>query len=595
MDKGSIHFGPEIFSSQSLDDLPFVELGNLRDEVFASYSGPEDGLAYAVGSSENGTSEVAGVSHWNVKEQKAYGICISLYEQHPVNGRMSGDPLADAFAICARQNNCVMLIADGVNWGEKSRLAARSALYGSMVYINNRVFKRHRQPANTHEVFEILRASFDEAHKVIMDREGGLTTLCACLVCPVKNSSQFAMCCLNVGDSYGYVFSHNQGIREVTQGSHDVSLVRDIRDAGGALGPVDGTNPELHNMTYGLSFVNSGDIAFLTTDGISDNYDPVVTKIAVAKIDISRAETVKLESSPDGVRSDISPSSDSSGSSPTSPPGVFNSDKPEMEPKERHIYSLKEMERIVHEFELVTEEECSAQELCSALAQHVLLLTDKKRKVLENPELYKKRKMSQKDKIRRDSEIVSKMSAAPGKLDHASIVAYEVGLFRPDEETMDSIPLEGTFSSESHSSDSQNSKPYHSGAASSSTKSPNSHKKKIRPKKLFSKIRNLSVGSSPQSPTSDVPHEFLPVSPKKFSFKRPRPHQHSAPSTPSSPPGIEGLHSPVFEGFRYPRPSPMSPSPVTSSPFSPSPSTSGLQMPAQHPCRSPPISFESSV
>ena len=61
------------------------------------------------------------------------------------------------------------------------------------------------------EVFEILRASFDEAHKVIMDREGGLTTLCACLVCPVKNSSQFAMCCLNVGDSYGYVFSHNQG------------------------------------------------------------------------------------------------------------------------------------------------------------------------------------------------------------------------------------------------------------------------------------------------------------------------------------------------------------------------------------------------
>ena len=52
--KGSIHFGPEIFSSQSLDDLPFVELGNLSDEVFASYSGPEDGLAYAVGSSENG-------------------------------------------------------------------------------------------------------------------------------------------------------------------------------------------------------------------------------------------------------------------------------------------------------------------------------------------------------------------------------------------------------------------------------------------------------------------------------------------------------------------------------------------------------------
>ena len=65
------------------------------------------------------------------------------------------------------------------------------------------------------EVFELLRSSFDEAHKVIIDREGGLTTLCACLVCPVKNSSQYAMCCLNVGDSYGYVFSHNQGRKVV--------------------------------------------------------------------------------------------------------------------------------------------------------------------------------------------------------------------------------------------------------------------------------------------------------------------------------------------------------------------------------------------
>ena len=37
-----------------------------------------------------GTSDIAGASHWNLKEQKAYGICISLYEQHPVNGKMSG-------------------------------------------------------------------------------------------------------------------------------------------------------------------------------------------------------------------------------------------------------------------------------------------------------------------------------------------------------------------------------------------------------------------------------------------------------------------------------------------------------------------------
>ena len=42
-----------------------------------------------------------------------------------------------------------MLIADGVNWGEKSRLAARCALYGSMEYINRQLFAEKQQPANT--------------------------------------------------------------------------------------------------------------------------------------------------------------------------------------------------------------------------------------------------------------------------------------------------------------------------------------------------------------------------------------------------------------------------------------------------------------
>ena len=39
----------------------------------------------------SGTGEVAGATGWNMKNQKAYGICISLYEQHPVNGKMSGN------------------------------------------------------------------------------------------------------------------------------------------------------------------------------------------------------------------------------------------------------------------------------------------------------------------------------------------------------------------------------------------------------------------------------------------------------------------------------------------------------------------------
>lgn len=43
--------------------------------------------------------EAAGVKNWNIKDQRAYGICMSLYEQHPVNGKMSGTLVYKAFTL----------------------------------------------------------------------------------------------------------------------------------------------------------------------------------------------------------------------------------------------------------------------------------------------------------------------------------------------------------------------------------------------------------------------------------------------------------------------------------------------------------------
>lgn len=56
--------------------------------------------------------------------------------------------------------------------------------------------------------------------------------------------------------------------------------MRDMRDALGALGPVDGKNPELGNLTLSMTTVEKGDIVFLTSDGVTDNFDPVVGKFA---------------------------------------------------------------------------------------------------------------------------------------------------------------------------------------------------------------------------------------------------------------------------------------------------------------------------
>lgn len=274
----------------------------------------------------------------------------------------------------------------------------------------------------------MLLTSIDVAHDTILHYDGGLTTLCVALVCPLKESKQFAVCIVNVGDSLAFVFSRQHGVREVTTGSHDIRAERDIRDAGGALGPVNGKDPELHNLTCSMTFVDPGDIVYLTTDGISDNFDPVVTKIAVAKTKSKKASE-SLPALADDGECTISDNVNDSDVDP----GELEDGKPVMLPHERHQYAVKEMERVIHEFELFTESPCSAQELCGALLQHVLKLTDSKRKVLENPRLYG-RKLKHKDREFRDKEIVIKLSKSPGKLDHATIIGYEVGCYHGNED-----------------------------------------------------------------------------------------------------------------------------------------------------------------
>lgn len=45
-----------------------------------------------------------------------------------------------AFAIVTRPNNAILCLADGVNWGERAALAARSAVHGAMDYLNRALF-----------------------------------------------------------------------------------------------------------------------------------------------------------------------------------------------------------------------------------------------------------------------------------------------------------------------------------------------------------------------------------------------------------------------------------------------------------------------
>lgn len=76
---------------------------------------------------------IAGVPNWNLENEFAYGLSVSLYERNYITKELSGSPIADCFGVVQRSNSAAIALADGVNWGEGARLAARSAIQGSLV------------------------------------------------------------------------------------------------------------------------------------------------------------------------------------------------------------------------------------------------------------------------------------------------------------------------------------------------------------------------------------------------------------------------------------------------------------------------------
>ncbi|XP_055621012.1 PP2C-like domain-containing protein CG9801 isoform X1 [Toxorhynchites rutilus septentrionalis] len=449
---------------------------------------------------------IANIKNWNLSCENAYGMSISLYEKNIRTDENVGNPVADCFGIIARENSCIMALADGVNWGDGARLAARCAVQGSIDYLNSAIFGIHNT-SSTKDIFVSLVRSFWEAHDYIMEMGGALTTLTVLVVLPLAdNPNKSVVCCCNVGDSLAYVYSKNHGVREITEGSHDINSMRDMRDALGALGPANGDKPEMANLTLSLTIVEKGDIVFLTSDGISDNFDPVVGKFAeplANKIQSIRSAPLP----PRLVQSSLAPKRQNKSTSsilnkkreyhdvhakistdkmPTNTQVQFSQKRPVsaattsegsrkmcarsktfIEPgyraqsketgstlplvtgAQRHTLTLLRMADLLMYGINGTLRPCStAKQLCQLLIDFATCITAAKRKLLEQRELYYKividkdgqRKeveySKQQQKVARKRTIEgSTFSTLPGKLDHASIVAYTVGIERKYNET----------------------------------------------------------------------------------------------------------------------------------------------------------------
>lgn len=382
--------------------------------MVAAFTGPNSGLTSldprCSAALKKSDREIAGVQDWNQPTEYAFGISLSLYEEdrsvgaknprHPAASASSeelervpviiGEPVADVFGVQVRENSAVLAIADGVNWGPKPRLAARCAVRAVMEHISANLSQIRDEP-DTHTVGSLLLESVtNKAQQLILEHNGTLTTLSAAMVCKMKAPNEWGLFVVAVGDSPVYVYCpHNQRVVEVTVGCHSHDGDRDMRMAGGTLGPSIGSKPDLENLTVAFMTVYEGDVVFLTSDGISDNF------------------TAKCVSKMTG--------------------------KPPQQPAKGHLELKPCCDSVLHLTEVLSKhqqelrENMTAQTIVARLANYAAEFTEQKRLFhsycIEN-------NINMRTKSLQDPDFAEQLKLLPGKLDHATVVAYQVGRHR---------------------------------------------------------------------------------------------------------------------------------------------------------------------
>ena len=382
-----------------VDALPKKAISPFQGSIVSAYTGPNSGFTkvdlHSNTLPKSDEPEIAGCSNWNCPSAFAYGIALSLYEEDKTRtvaqmvGGVTvekpvilGEPVADVFAVSVREKSAVLAVADGVNWGKNARFAARCAVFAVMEHIASSL-ERIKADPNTHVIGELLLESVKtKAQDLILKKRATLTTLSAAVVCETTTRGEWALVTVAVGDSPVYVYCpHEKKAVEVTVGCHPHDGARDMRMAGGVLGPSYGTRADLSNLTVAYTPVYPGDIVILATDGVSDNFSSQVMSLT----------------EPNYVATDMKPCCEN----------VV------------HISSTlrKHQDQLRHHM--------TAQTVAACLINHAVEVTEQKRLLRsycidENIDMRRE--------ARTNPEFAARLNSTPGKLDHATVVCYQVGL-----------------------------------------------------------------------------------------------------------------------------------------------------------------------
>eukprot|EP00775_Hariotina_reticulata_P011906 gene11906-12050_t len=173
---------------------------------------------------------------------------------------------------------------DGVSWGERPKVAARAAVLGFVAHIHKVLQQLHakgQQTWSSNEAFDAMRGAVQAAQQMVKASNGTLTTLVAAIVAPQRWGPGHSLLTVLIGDSPAYVWRAKPArVEEVSYMPPLHGMHRDPRICPGCLGFAIGDKPDLTNVTFSITRLDEGDLVFLTSDGISDNFDPIMRKQA---------------------------------------------------------------------------------------------------------------------------------------------------------------------------------------------------------------------------------------------------------------------------------------------------------------------------
>eukprot|EP00731_Ephydatia_muelleri_P037782 Em0562g5a len=190
-----------IITGSTSEVVPPVKIKCLRKPVLGATTGPATGVndfpietekclsSKDGNSTEERTRTVAGIPNWSRPLKQACGEAITLYDHIPGSSEHHGDPIADIYAVIARSNNAILALAEGCNWGPKSRQAACSAVQGCVGKLNDVLFSEH-PPENIQQVVACIQESFDSAMESVTKCGSIMTSLCVAVVCPLAEAME---------------------------------------------------------------------------------------------------------------------------------------------------------------------------------------------------------------------------------------------------------------------------------------------------------------------------------------------------------------------------------------------------------------------